>query len=75
MENRAAHRAFDLLARLEKIESELDRMGRQMRYETKVDEDFHAYAKKHGLVGRRYEEAYNKWMKEAGLDYLMVDLD
>ncbi len=75
MENRAAHRAFDLLARLEKIESELDRMGRQMRYETKVDEDFHDYAKKHGLVGRSYEEAYNKWMKEAGLDYLMIELD
>ena len=75
MENRAAHRAFDLLARLEKIESELDRMGRQMRYETKVDEDFHAYAKKHGLVGRRYEEAYNGWMKKAGLDYLMIELD
>lgn len=75
MENRAAHRAFDLLARLEKIESELDRMGRQMRYETKVDEDFHAYAKKNGLVGRRYEEAYNEWMKKAGLDYLMIDLD
>lgn len=75
MENRAAHRAFDLLTRLEKIESELDRMGRQMRYETKVDEDFHAYAKKHGLVGRRYEEAYNEWMKKAGLEYLMIDLD
>ena len=75
MENRAAHRAFDLLDRLKKIESELDRMGRQMRYETKVNEDFHAYAKKHGLVGRRYEEAYNKWMEEAGLDYLMIDLD
>lgn len=75
MENRTAHRAFDLLDRLKKIESELDRMGRQMRYETKVDEEFHANAKKHGLVGRRYEEAYNKWMKEAGLDYLMVDLD
>ena len=75
MENRTAHRAFNLLARLEKIESELDRMGRQMRYETKVDEDFHAYAKEHGLVGHRYEEAYNEWMKKAGLDYLMIDLD
>ena len=74
MENRTAQRAFDLLARLEKIESELDRMGRQMRYETKVTESFHAYAKKHGLVGRRYEEAYNEWMKKAGLDYLMIDL-
>lgn len=75
MENRTVHRAFDLLIRLKDIESELDRMSRQMRYETKVDESFHAYAKKHGLVGRRYEEAYNKWMKEAGLDYLMIDLD
>ena len=75
MENRAAHQAFDLLARLEKIESELDCLGRQMRYETKVDESFHAYAKKHGLVGRRYEEAYNEWMKKAGLEYLMIDLD
>ena len=75
MENRTAHREFDLLARLEKIESELDRMGRQMRYETKVDEDFHAYAKRHSLVGRRYEEAYNEWMKKAGLDYLMIELD
>lgn len=75
MENRAAHRVFDLMASLKKIESELDRMGRQMRYETKVDEDFHAYAKKHGLVGRSYEEAYNEWMKKAGLDYLMIDLD
>lgn len=75
MENRAAHRAFDLLARLEKIESELECMGRQMRYERNVDESFHAYAKEHGLVGRRYEEAYNEWMKRAGLDYLMIDLD
>ena len=75
MENRAAHRAFDLLARLEKIESELDRMGRQMRYETKVDEDFHAYAKKHGPVGRRYEAAYNEWLKKAGFDYPMIELD
>lgn len=75
MENRAAHRAFDLLDRLKRIESELDSMGRQMRYETKVDEDFHAYAKEHGLVGRRYEEAYNEWMKKAGLEYLMIDLD
>ena len=75
MENRTAHKAFNLLVSLKKIESELDRMGRQMRYETKVDEDFHAYAKKHGLVGRRYEEAYNDWMKKAGLDYLMIDLD
>ena len=75
MENRTAHRAFDLLNRLKKIESEMDRLGHQMRYETKVDEDFHAYAKKHGLVGRRYEEAYNEWMKKAGLDYLMIELD
>ena len=75
MENRAAHRAFDLLAKLEKIESELECMGRQMRYERNVDEAFHAYAKEHGLAGRRYEEAYNEWMKRAGLDYLMVDLD
>ena len=75
MENRAAHQTFDLLARLEKIESELECMGIQMRYETKVDEDFHAYAKKHGLVGRRYEEAYNEWMKKAGLEYLMIDID
>lgn len=75
MESRTIHRAFDLLLHLKEIESELDRMSRQMRYERKVDETFHAYAKKHGLVGRRYEEAYNKWMKEAGLDYLMIDLD
>lgn len=75
MENKTAHREFDLLDRLKKIESELDRMGRQMRYETMVDEDFHAYAKEHGLVGRRYEEAYNEWMKRAGLDYLMIDID
>lgn len=70
MENR-----FDLLIRLNEIESELDRMSRQMRYENQVDESFHAYAKKHALVGRRYEEAYNEWMKKAGLDYLMIDLD
>ena len=75
MEKRTAHQTFDLLTRLEKIESELECMGRQMRYENKVDESFHAYAKKHGLVGRRYEEAYNEWMKNAGLDYLMIDLD
>lgn len=75
MESRTIHRAFDLLIRLKDIEAELDRMSRQMRYETKVDEAFHAYAKKHGLVGRRYEEAYNKWMKDAGLDYLMINLD
>lgn len=75
MESRTVHRAFDLLIRLKDIESELDRMSRQMRYERKVDESFHAYAKKHGLMGRRYEEAYNKWMEEAGLDYLMIDLD
>ena len=75
MENRTSHQAFDLLARLEKIESELECMGRQMRYERKVDECFHAYAKEHGLVGRRYEEAYNEWMKKAGLEYLMIDLD
>ena len=75
MEKRTTHRASDLLIRLQDIESELARMGRQMRYETNVEESFHAYAKKHGLVGRRYEEAYNKWMKEAGLDYLMIDLD
>lgn len=75
MENRAAHRAFDLLIRLKEIESEMDSLGNQMRYETKVDEDFHAYAKEHGLVGRRYEEEYNEWMKRAGLEYLMIDLD
>lgn len=75
MESRTAQRAFDLLARLEKIENELERMGRQMDYERKVDESFHAYAKEHGLVGRSYEEAYNEWMKKAGLDYLMIDLD
>ena len=75
MENRTTHRAFDLLIRLKDIESELSRLGNQIRYERNVDESFHAYAKKHGLVGRRYVEAYNKWMKEAGLDYLMIDLD
>ena len=75
MENRTAHRAFNLLISLKDIEAELARLGNQMRYETNVGEAFHAYAKKHGLVGRHYEEAYNKWMKEAGLDYLMVDLD
>lgn len=75
MEKRTTRRASELLIRLKDIEAELDRMGRQMRYETKVDEAFHAYAKKHGLVGRRYEEAYNEWMKKAGLDYLMIDLD
>lgn len=75
MKNRTAHKAFDLLVSLKKIESELDRMGRQMRYETKVTEDFHAYAKAHGLYGRDYELAYNEWMKKAGLDYLMIDVD
>ena len=75
MEKRTAHKAYDLLIRLKKIESELDRMGRQMRYETKVTEDFHAYAKAHGLFGRQYELAYNEWMKKAGLEDLMIKID
>ena len=75
MEKRTAHKAYDLLILLKKIESELDRMGRQMRYETKVTEDFHAYAKAHGLFGRQYELAYNEWMKKAGLEDLMIEID
>lgn len=71
----AAHEAFELVEKLSEIERALVRMGREIRYETLVTEKFHAYAKEHGLVGREYEVAYNEWMKNAGLENLVIEIE
>lgn len=67
--------AFDIAEKLSDIERALIKIGREMQYETLVTEKFHAYAKAHGLFGRQYELAYNEWMKKAGLEDLMIEID
>lgn len=75
MKKDAAREAFDLVEKLTEIERALERMGLEIRYKTMVTEKFHAYAKKQGLVGRKYEIAYNEWMKIAGLENEMIEIE